>query len=87
MATTHNKTIKTLRYSVSAPFANYSSEVADKLSASIYYCDAYYYVSGNVPLSMNVGNPGYGSGAYNCQFYINWTGTAAVRLCYRPISN
>lgn len=83
-----DKEIKKLGYDSAQPFFNYPSEVASNSSYNTYYCDAYYYSSGNHPISMNVDSSKWlEQGAFNCYASNSWDRVGHVRLCYRPISS
>ena len=83
-----DKEIKKLGYDSAQPFFNYPSEVVSNSSYNTYYCDAYYYSSGNHPIQMNVASSRWlEQGAFNCYASMSWDRPDNVRLCYRPISS
>ena len=82
--TTNGQEIKKLGYDLAQPFFNYPSEVVDNSSYTTYYCDAYYYSSGNHPVIALVGAARAFSGAFRCNGAFDWSDTFGVRLCYRP---
>ena len=86
-APTTNNDIKKLGYDSAQPFFNYPSEVVSSSSHNSYYCNYYYYASGNKPIYNNVGYPDLSKGAFHCTGDLNWSSSAGVRLCYRPISS
>lgn len=83
--TTTNE-ISKLGYDTNNPFFNYPSAVVSNSSYNTYYCDGYYYSSGNRPVRSVVGDASANYGAFYCLANLGWTGTFGVRLCYRPIS-
>lgn len=83
-----DKEIKKLGYDSAQPFFNYPSEIVSNSSYNTYYCDAYYYSSGNHPITMNVDSSKWlEQGAFNCYASTSWDRVGHVRLCYRPISS
>lgn len=82
--TTDNQEIKKLGYNSAQPFFNYPSEVVANSSFNTYYCDGYYYSSGNYPVSASVGYRYADYGAFSCDGHAVWSYTCGVRLCYRP---
>ena len=86
IAPTTNNDIKKLGYDSAQPFFNYPSEVISNSSHNKYYCNYYYYASGNKPIYTNVGYPDITKGAFHCMGDSNWSFNDGVRLCYRPIS-
>ena len=82
--TTNDAEIKKLGYDSAQPFFNYPSEVISNSSFNTYYCDGYYYSSGNHPVGAAVGGTFAASGAFFCRGYDGWSGASGVRLCYRP---
>ena len=86
--TSTDREIEKLGYDNSQPFFNYPSKVVSNSSYNTYYCDAYYYSSGNHPISMNVASSRWlEQGAFNCYASMSWDRPDNVRLCYRPISS
>lgn len=81
---TLNGLITALGYDQNEPFVNYPKTVSGNLYTT-YYCDAYYYVSGNHPVNSNVGSTDPKGGAFRCDVDFDWSRTYGVRLCYRPI--
>lgn len=55
-------------------------------SASTYYCDYYYYASGNRPCSVNVGAANASTGLFFFHGNAVWTAANGVRLAYKPIA-
>lgn len=84
--TTNDAEIKKLGYDSAQPFFNYPSEVISNSSYNTYYCDGYYYSSGNRPVFANVGNTNAVNGAFYCVGNFGWSASVGARLCYRPIS-
>lgn len=82
--TTNNAEIKKLGYDSAQPFFNYPSEVISNSSLNTYYCDRYYYSSGNCLVLAFVGRSYVDFGAFYCDGYDDWSLTYGVRLCYRP---
>lgn len=82
--TTSNAEIKKLGYDSAQPFFNYPSEVISNSSFNTYYCDGYYYSSGNRPVVALVGYTNAFSGAFACYGNNDWSDPNGVRLCYRP---
>ena len=78
--------IKSLGYDVNYPFVNVASSTANNGSYNTYYCDMYSYSSGSHPLFSNVGIASANRGAFCSDVGIDWSYTASVRLCYRPVS-
>ena len=82
--TTSDAEIKKLGYDSAQPFFNYPSEIIRNSSFNTYYCDGYYYSSGNRPVRAGVGYSSADYGAFCCNGGNDWSGTYGVRLCYRP---
>lgn len=82
--TTNGAEIKKLGYDSAQPFFNYPSEVISNSSFNTYYCDGYYYSSGNRPVFAVVGVAYASDGAFYCNGNTDWSSTYGVRLCYRP---
>ena len=76
--------IKKLGYDSTQPFFNYPSATVSNSSYNTYYCDGYYYSSGNHPVNAYVGFTAADGGAFNCLGHTDWSSTNGVRLCYRP---
>ena len=76
--------IKKLGYDSTQPFFNYPSATVRNLSYNTYYCDGYYYSSGNHPVGATVGYANANNGAFHCGGDGGWSGALGVRLCYRP---
>ena len=55
-------------------------------SQTTYYCDKYYYASGNRPCYVNVGYASADSGLFTFYGHGDWSNARGVRLCYKPIS-
>ena len=55
-------------------------------SASTYYCDYYYYASGNRPCNVSVGYASAYGGLFSFYGHNDWSTAYGVRLCYKPIS-
>lgn len=85
--TTNGAKIKKLGYDSAQPFFNYPSEVISNSSFNTYYCDGYYYSSGNRPVYAFVGFAIASYGAFYCAGQLDWSDATGVRLCYRPISS
>ena len=79
--------IKKLGYDSTQPFFNYPSATVSNLSYNTYYCDGYYYSSGNHPVNAGVGYTIAYYGAFYCDGINDWSLAYGVRLCYRPISS
>lgn len=77
--------ISKLGYDPNNPFVNYPSSTVTNSSYNTYYCDYYYYSSGNYPFYSNVGNASAGAGAFGCSVTGAWRSAYGVRLCYRPV--
>lgn len=84
--TSSDQCISKLGYDVNNPFVNYPSATVTNSSFNTYYCDKYYYSSGNRPFSSVVGDASAVSGAFGCYVAFGWTSTYGVRLCYRPLA-
>ena len=82
--TTDNE-IQKLGYDESNPFFNYPTAVVSNSSFNTYYCDGYYYDSGNRPVASNVGFSAAGRGLWVCYASDSWSLASGVRLCYRPL--
>lgn len=78
--------IQSLGYDSSHPFVSLPSAVTSNGSYNTFYCDAYYYASGSHPVSSGVGTAAAYFGAFLCRASYDWSDTAFVRLCYRPVS-
>ena len=85
--TTSDAKIKKLGYDSAQPFFNYPSEIISNSSFNTYYCDGYYYLSGNHPVIADVGSSYTSDGAFRCTGDSAWSYWCGVRLCYRPISS
>ena len=81
-----NYEIQKLGYDANNPFVNYPSAVVNNSSYNTYYCDRYYYSSGNHPLFSFVGYAVADYGAFYCSVDNVWSFAFSVRLCYRPLS-
>ena len=81
-----NKTIKKLGYDANNPFFNYPSELTDESGYATYYCDGYYYASGNYPVYSYVSYSLANAGLFYCNTSDDWSYANGVRLCYRPIA-
>ena len=79
--------IKKLGYDSTQPFFNYPSATVSNSSYNTYYCDGYYYSSGNHPVSAGVGYTIPYYGVFYCDGINDWSLEYGVRLCYRPISS
>ena len=86
LPTSTGREIQKLGYDANNPFVNYPSAVVSNSSYNTYYCDAYYYSSGNHPLSSYVGYASANYGAFYCSVNVGWSDAFSVRLCYRPLS-
>lgn len=76
--------IKKLGYDSTQPFFNYPSATVSNSSYNTYYCDDYYYSSGNHPVLAYVGYSYANFGAFYCYGGDGWSSSYGVRLCYRP---
>lgn len=83
--TTETDEIQKLGYDESNPFFNYPTAVVSNSSFNTYYCDGYYYDSGNRPVTSNVGFSAAGRGLWVCYASNSWALALGVRLCYRPL--
>lgn len=79
--------VKSLGYVNNNPFANLPSSDISNSSMNTYYCDAYYYTSGNHPWYSLVGYLAADAGLWLCSLVNYWSDSYGVRLCYRPISS
>ena len=77
--------ISKLGYDSNKPFFNFPSEVVSNSNYNTYYCDQYYYSSGNRPVYCYVGYTRADGGAFGCGTYLDWSGTSGARLCFRPL--
>lgn len=84
--TTSSQEIQKLGYDSNNPFFNFPSAVTSNSSYNTYYCDGYYYNSGNRPVGSNMGRASASYGAFGCYASFGWSRTDGVRLCYRPLS-
>ena len=86
LTTSNGIEISKLGYDEMHPFVNLPTAGVSNSSYNTYYCDAYWYSSGNRPFFCGVG----GGGAYFGAFYLSgisdWSDPYGVRLCYRPIA-
>ena len=82
---TTNNEIQKLGYDESNPFFNYPTAVVSNKNYNTYYCDGYYYNSGNHPVFSTVGFKNAGLGLWYCVANYRWSDTIGVRLCYRPL--
>ena len=80
-----SKYIAKLGYDTSNPFLNYPADSTNSAGQSTYYCDYYYYASGTRPVFCLVGRSLNDCGWFYCGANYDWSGSSAVRLCYRPI--
>ena len=83
---TSSNEIQKLGYDSNNPFFNYPSAVVSNTSYNTYYCDQYYYGSGNRPVYSRVGAAYASDGAFYCSTNNSWSSSYGVRLCYRPLS-
>ena len=83
--TTSGQDIQKLGYDSTHPFFNFPSETVDNSSYNTYYCDGYYYSSGNRPVYSRVGNARADNGAFYCRVNNDWSFTYGVRLCKKPL--
>lgn len=81
-----NKTIKKLGYDANNPFFNYPSELTGESGYATYYCDGYWYASGNYPIRSDVSISSAAYGLFYCISNNGWSDARCVRLCYRPIA-
>lgn len=84
--TTSNGEISKLGYDVNNPFVNYPSATVTNDNYNTYYCDQFYYNSGNWPFFSYVGNAYAFAGAFYCYVNGGWSYASGVRLCYRPLT-
>lgn len=83
-STINGEEIKKLGYDSTQPFFNYPSATVSNSSYNTYYCDGYYYSSGNHPVGVSVGYTNARVGAFDCYGDSTWSDALGVRLCYRP---
>lgn len=83
--TTSSVEIQKLGYDESNPFFNYPTAVVSNSSYNTYYCDGYFYSSGNRPVDSVVGSSNAGRGLWYCLASDGWSGSVGVRLCFRPL--
>lgn len=83
--TTSGVEIQELGYDESNPFFNYPTATVSNSGYNTYYCDGYYYSSGNRPVGAVVGWSGAGSGLWYCLASGGWSDSLGVRLCFRPL--
>ena len=83
--TANGQEISKLGYDADYPFFNFPTATVSNSSYNTYYCDGYYYASGNRPVDSLVGCAGAVGGAFFCRAVSGWSPTG-VRLCYRPLS-
>ena len=83
-STINGEEIKKLGYDSTQPFFNYPSATVSNSSYNTYYCDDYYYSSGNHPVRAFVGYTDVYYGAFFCTGIYDWSNSYGVRLCYRP---
>lgn len=84
--TSDSMEIQKLGYDSNNPFFSFPSAVTSNSSYDTYYCDSYYYNSGNRPVFSLVGYASAAYGAFYCAASSGWSTTLGVRLCYRPLS-
>lgn len=77
--------IQKLGYDESNQFFNYPTATVSNSSYNTYYCDTYYYQSGNRPVYSNVGDSNAIRGLWFCNAFGGWSNTYGVRLCFRPL--
>lgn len=82
---TTNNEIQKLGYDESNPFFNYPTAVVSNSNYNTYYCDGYFYSSGNRPVYSVVGRSSMGCGLWFCCADFGWSNTYGVRLCFRPL--
>lgn len=75
--------ISKLGYDSSNSFVNYPTAASG--SSSTYYCDYFYYSSGNRPVYSYVGGSGALGGLWCWCASVGWSSACGVRLCYRPL--
>jgi hypothetical protein len=83
--TTNSQEIQKLGYDLNYPFFNFPSATVSNSNFNTYYCDGYYYDSGNRPVNLLVGYAIAASGAFCYDTGAGWSNMYGVRLCYRPI--
>lgn len=83
--TTSDIEIQKLGYDESNPFFNYPTATVSNSSYNTYYCDGYFYSSGNRPVFSDVGDSNANSGLWNCVAFVGWSVPYGVRLCFRPL--
>lgn len=84
--TTSSSEIQALGYDTNHSFVNYPKTVTSNGSYNTYYCDGYYYGSGNRPVISRVGDANANNGLWYCDATYTWTHTNRARLCYRPLA-
>lgn len=87
ISTTNNQEIQKLGYDEMHPFVTLPAAVTSNSSYNTYYCDQYYYVSGNHPLICYAGSTSASAGAFYLNCNRDWTTADGERLCYRPLGN
>lgn len=78
--------IKNLGYDPNHPTINFPREVSGSNDYSKYYCDAYYYASGNHPIRVDVGYPNAYRGLFAFVGNDVLSFSFGIRLCYKPIT-
>lgn len=80
------KFIAKLGYDTANPFLNYPADSQVSANYNTYYYDQFQFGSGTRPINCGVGfSAGSSYGWFYCDTSGLWSGTSAVRLCYRPI--
>ena len=83
--TSSSVNITKLGYDENNPFFNYPNAAASNSSYNTYYCDGYWYSSGNHPVYSTVGDAYADNGLWRCNTSIVWSNAYGARLCYRPL--
>lgn len=84
--TTSGQEVQKLGYDEMHPFVTLPVATTRNSSYNTYYCDYYYYGSGNRSFYCSVGNAVASYGAFGLGG-VDWSVTDGVRLCYRPLGN
>ena len=83
--TTSALCITKLGYDENNPFFNYPNAGVSNSSYNTYYCDGYWYASGNRPVYSYVGGAAAYTGLWSCGTNSDWSYANGARLCYRPL--
>lgn len=80
-----NQCIKNLGYDANHPTISLPVELTGDSNWTSYYCDGYWYSSGNHPVCVYVGTASANLGLFTFLGRHDWSYANGVRLCYRPI--